>query len=243
PTGKIAFFMSKLSGTTGSVFAIAYQAVYFIPQIQAILEFFVSDIFSEVDEEVRKDKSLQLWKKYGNFVIGGSILIVAATAAVVGWQNYRQSEATAQGDQFYEATVFLADKKFEDASAAFADLAENGNDGYRGLARLRQAEALMSAGKGAEALDVYDALAADSEVGKEFSSLARILAAYYLLDNGSTDDVRSRVEGLTEPGSVFFASAQEIVALSYLKDGNRDEARRLLSALKEDAAAPQGVKA
>ncbi len=38
----------------------------------------MSDIFSEVDEEVRKDRSLELWAKYGKYVIGGSVIFIVS---------------------------------------------------------------------------------------------------------------------------------------------------------------------
>jgi len=49
--------------------------------LTAALAFFVADIFNEVDEDVRKDKSLALWKAYGKYVIGAEGLIVVATAS------------------------------------------------------------------------------------------------------------------------------------------------------------------
>ncbi|MBL4740823.1 MAG: tetratricopeptide repeat protein [Sneathiella sp.] len=203
----------------------------------------MSDIFGEVDDEVRKDKSLVLWNKYGKFVIVGAVLLVAATAGTVGWKNYQLSQAQAQGKQFEEAVGFAAAKKFDEASTAFATLAEGGDVGYEALSRLRQAAALISAGNGAEALDVYDALAANENVGEEFSSIAGILAGYYLINNGSTEDVRKRVSGLAAAGGMWAASAKELLALSDLKDGKIADARTLLDELKQDASAPQGVKA
>jgi len=203
----------------------------------------VSDIFGEVDEEVRKDKSIVLWNKYGKFVIGAAVLLIAATAGTVGWKNYQLSQAQAQGQQFEQAVGFATAKKFEEASIAFAALAEGGDVGYEALARLRQAAALISAGNGAEALEVYDALAANEDVGEEFSSVAGILAGYYLINNGSTEDVRARVSGLADAGGMWAASAKELLALSNLKDGKIADARSLLGELKDDASAPQGVKA
>ena len=46
--------------------------------------FALSDIFREIDEELRRDSLAQLWKKYGHYVIGLAVLIVIATAAIVG---------------------------------------------------------------------------------------------------------------------------------------------------------------
>ena len=43
----------------------------------------MSDIFNEVDEEVRREKLKRLWDRYQVFIIGGAILIVGL---VGGWR-------------------------------------------------------------------------------------------------------------------------------------------------------------
>jgi len=202
----------------------------------------VADIFNEVDEDVRKEKSLALWKAYGKYVIAGAVVIVLATASYVGWQNYTQNQSAEQGARFEAAVAMVADSKLAGAATEFSALAKDGNAGYKPLSLLREAAALTEAGKGAEALDVYTALGEDSSVDEEFSSLAHLLAGYYLLDNGTTDEVRSRVEGISGAGSIWSASASELVGLSYLKDGNTAKAREVLTALQDDATAPADVK-
>ena len=42
---------------------------------------FVSDIFHEVDEEVRREQLKKLWDRYGNYVVAAAFLLVAAVAA------------------------------------------------------------------------------------------------------------------------------------------------------------------
>jgi hypothetical protein len=43
----------------------------------------MSDIFQEVEEDVRRERYEKLWKKYGNYIIALAVLIVAGVAA---WQ-------------------------------------------------------------------------------------------------------------------------------------------------------------
>ncbi|MEH6525232.1 MAG: tetratricopeptide repeat protein [Sneathiella sp.] len=202
----------------------------------------MADIFSEVDEDVRKDKSLALWKRYGNYVIGAAVLIVVGTASYVGWQNYTLSQSASQGAAFQAAAALVAENKLDEGAASFATLAEEGNAGYRALAQLREASALVESGNGSEALEIYNQLAADSSVDKEFSSLADLLAGYYLLDNGTTEEVRTKVATIAEAGSIWSASANELIALSFLQDGEKTKAVEMLTQLKNDASAPPDVK-
>lgn len=202
----------------------------------------MSDIFSEVDEEVRKDKSVELWNKYGKLVIGGSILIVAATASVVGWQNYQLQQAQTQGAEFRDAVTLTSENKFDEAAAQFGLLAKEGSAGYQALASLRQADAYIKAGKGAEALAIYDAIGNNTDIDQEFTALARIMAAFYQLNNGSTEEVRTRLSGLEGPESIWSATAKELLALADLKDGNIEKARTAFKALSEEAGIPLGIK-
>ncbi len=41
----------------------------------------MADIFSEVDEEVRRERLKQLWDRYGIFLIALAVLIVAGIGA------------------------------------------------------------------------------------------------------------------------------------------------------------------
>jgi hypothetical protein len=202
----------------------------------------VADIFSEVDEDVRKEKSLELWKKYGKYVIGGAVLIVVGTASYVAWQNYTVSQSASQGAAFEAAAALVSENKLAEGAASFGALAEEGNAGYRALSRLREAGLLVETGKGSEALAIYNELAADSSVDEEFSSLANLLAGYYLLDNGTTQEARDQVGPLVQAGSIWTASATELVALTYLQDGESSKAIEMLTALKNDASTPNDIK-
>jgi len=46
----------------------------------------VSQLFDEIDEDVRRDQLKKLWEKYSILIIAGVILIIAA---VGGWRGYQ----------------------------------------------------------------------------------------------------------------------------------------------------------
>ena len=48
----------------------------------------MADIFQEVDEDLRRDRATALWRKYGIYVLGVAIALVAGTAAWSGWRYY-----------------------------------------------------------------------------------------------------------------------------------------------------------
>jgi len=86
----------------------------------------VSDIFREVDEEVRRERLEQLWKRYGSYITAAALVVVACVGAWRGYLYWEERKA-AEAGAAYEAASGLADAgKHSEAEAAFAKLASEG---------------------------------------------------------------------------------------------------------------------
>ena len=73
----------------------------------------MADIFQEVDEEVRRDKAAEFWKKHQNLILGLAVLIVLASAGFRYWQYEKEKAEQAAGDQFQAAIAALQAGKAE----------------------------------------------------------------------------------------------------------------------------------
>src|SRR5579864_6501543 len=51
----------------------------------------VSDIFREIEEELRRDNLLKLWQRYAKYIIGGVVLVLVIAGLVVAWRQYATS--------------------------------------------------------------------------------------------------------------------------------------------------------
>src|SRR5437868_9600277 len=118
----------------------------------------MSDIFREIDEELRRDNFAKLWERYGQYVVGLAVIIVLATAGTVGWREYQARVQRAESIR-YAAAVELAQKN-ELARAAddFAALARTSGGGQATLARLQEAALRSRAGDEAAAIAAYKAI-------------------------------------------------------------------------------------
>jgi hypothetical protein len=202
---------------------------------------FVADIFQEVDEEVRRERLNELWKRYGTLVIAACFLIVAG---VGGWRAYEylQSKKAGQTGIAFEQAVTLAGAgKHGEAEAAFAKIAATGTTGYRELASLRAAAELAQTDKSA-AVKAYDALAANNSFGPVISDLATVRAGLLLVDTASYADMRKRLEPLTAPDRTFRHTARELLALSAWKSGDMTSARKWTDMMMSDPDTPSGTR-
>ena len=205
-------------------------------------ELAVSEIFKEVDEEVRQERYLQLWKQYGAYAIAGVAGVVVLTAGFMGWQEYQRSAREAESVHYTAALRLSRIGDTNAAADAFGDLAASTSSGYGVLARLQQAGALAPSSSTA-AVELYDRIAADSGVPKVFRDLARLRAAMLLIDTTAPNDLYPRFEPLIGDDNPWRFVAREMKALVDLQAGNVEEARAAYKRLVDDADAPQGVRA
>ena len=159
----------------------------------------MSELFDEVDEDVRRDQLKKLWEKYSFVIIAGAILIIAS---VGGWRGYQYVEAkkAAEAGAAFDKAVELSDaNKHAEAEAAFADLVAKAPFGYRVLSRLRLAAEAASRDPQAAA-KMFDEIAADRSVGVAEQDLARIRAAQLLLESTSYPNMKAAPRSLCRAG-------------------------------------------
>ena len=203
----------------------------------------MSDVFREVDEEIRKDRALTLWNRYGRFLIGGVVGVVAATAAWQGWTAWSLSQRQADAETFLDGLSLMAQERPGDAEAAFAQLAADAGAGYQALARLQQAAVLVAVGDSAAGVAVYDALAEDGGLDRTFRDLASLLAAQSLMDTADSQTLARRLEPLLAESNPWRFSARALIGLAAIRHGDLGVARSSFTQLADDPATPQGIRA
>lgn len=197
----------------------------------------MSDIFHEVDEEVRREQLNKLWQRYGIYFLALCVLIVAGVGAWRGYEYWQTKKAGEAGTAYEEAAKLAEAGKHQEAEVAFAKLATDGTAGYKVLARLRSAADLSSTDSKA-AVAAYDAIAADSSAGQTIRDLAVIRAGYLQVDTAPYSELQSRLEPLTGKDRAFRHSAREILALSAWKSGDMAAARNWTDLMMTDPQTP-----
>jgi hypothetical protein len=201
----------------------------------------VSELFNEVDEEVRRDQLKKLWDQYSIYIVAGALLIIAAVGGWRGYQYLETRKAAEAGAAFDRAVDLSEQNKHAEAETAFIDLAAKAPSGYRVLARLRAAAEAGNRDPQAAA-KMYDDIAADRSVGAAEQDLARIRAAGLLLETSSYPNMLARLEAATAPGSTFRHTARELLALSAWRANDATAARKWLDLIANDGETPPSLR-
>jgi hypothetical protein len=201
----------------------------------------VSELFDEVDEEVRREQLKKLWDKYSIYIIAAMILIVAAVGGWRGYQYLEAKKAAEAGAAFDKAVELSEANKHAEAEAAFADLVAKAPSGYRVLSRLRLAAEIANRDAPAAA-KMYDEIAADRSVGVADQDLARIRAAQLLLESTSYPNMKERLEAAAAPGATFRHTARELLALSAWRANDAAATRQWLDMIANDGETPPSLR-
>jgi hypothetical protein len=201
----------------------------------------VSELFDEVDEEVRREQLKKLWEKYSLFIVGAALLVIAAVGGWRGYEYLEAKKAAEAGDAFNKAVELSEQNKHAEAQAAFADLAAKAPSGYRMLARIRAAAEEADRDPKAAA-KMFDDIAADRSIGTEEQALARVRAAGLLLDSASYGDILQRLQPDTAPDATFRHAARELLALSAYRANDATAARKWLDMIEADNETPPSLR-
>lgn len=196
----------------------------------------------EVDEELRKDQAVALWRRWGVVAI---VVIVVALAALGGWlwwQSHRQNVAGEQGVKFNQALDDLGANQPAKAAPALTELAKDGTVGYAALAKFTEADVLLQKNDLKGAAAKFAAVAGDDKVAQPLRDLALVRQTTAEYDSLQPQVVIDRMRPLAVKGNAWFGSAGEMTAVAHLRMGRRDLAGRLFGDIARDNGVPQSIR-
>ncbi len=202
----------------------------------------MSDVFNEVDEDVRHEQWQKLFRAYGGYVIGAVVSFVAVFAGSIAWTDYQAGQRQLESQRYAVASQTLVGGDAVLAAQQFGALADDAAEGYGALARLREADALAKAGDLTSAVATFDRLADDGDADTAFRDLARLFAVYQLMDSAPREELDRRLAPLLAEGSPWRASARELSGLIAYRAGEISRARGLFTTIVEDSASPSMVR-
>ena len=200
------------------------------------------DLFREVDEEVRQDRYIKIWKRYGIYVSALVVTIILITVGVVVWRDIERSALESSSEVLISAIESSSDRQNE-ALEQFKIIGDEGNEGYRLLAKLREGAILSKMGDISGAVLVYDSIALDNSQDVIYRDLASVLAVSHGMSIMSLGEVEDRLASIIVEINPWRYSARELLATAIMVSGDKKRAIKEFKPLVDDIKAPAGVRA
>jgi hypothetical protein len=190
----------------------------------------------EVNEEVRRDRMFNLFRRYGWIAVAAVLLLVGGAA----WNEWRASQEQAQAEAMGDAIV--AALNLETASARAAALQEIEVTQASAIVQLLSAAQLASDDRGDEAVAQLTAVHSNEALPLIYRQIAEF-KSLVIADAGQSVEIRRNgFEDLISSGSALRVLSEEQLALLDIAANDEGGALVRLQRLLEDSEITPGIR-
>ncbi len=200
----------------------------------------MTDIFEEVEEQLRSDRYRQLFLKYWPHIAGLAVAALVVALAFWGYDTYRTREAAKASEAYAAALDNLQKGDLSGADVQFGEAAKDSPPGYKALALMQQGGIRLANGDTAGAVKLFDQAAAVAP-DKIIGDIARLKSAFALMDTAPYAAISERLQPLQDAKRPYYVAAREALAMAKLKAGMLKQARADFVVLTLLPAATQAV--
>jgi hypothetical protein len=198
-------------------------------------------LIQEVDEDLRREQYLRLWRLYGKYGIAALVAIVLGVAGHQVWLNLRDRQFQQQAARFAAAQTLAVSGDKTQSLAKLAEIAGNDGSGFAVAAAFERVELQIDAGDAAGASAGLEALS-QSTAPQIFRDLAVLKLVMLSLDKGDPEILSKRLQPLADKTNPWRFTATELLALLSERHGDRAAASLHYKQLADDADAPQNIR-
>ena len=198
----------------------------------------MSDILRQVDEELRQDRLLNLWRRYRIYLIGGLILLIGS---VLGYQINKSLNKS-----FYESEVekYINKSDLIDFNQTIEGL--NGIDNSNqllisGIAQIKIAKLLMQNGKMQESKSKLLEIINEGKADPIITDLAIYFYLMSNLNDISIDEINIYLGSNKLENSTFKYLFKETIAIKNLLAGNIKLSKERFDELINDENTPRDI--
>ncbi len=200
----------------------------------------MSDILRQVDEDLRKDRLLSIWRSYRIYIIGTILIILIALSS---YQYYLSSIKSKNETIVAEYISALNLTDINVSIDRLSELDESSNTYIKGLAKLKRAELYFVIEKKDQALELLKSISSDTSLDQTIRDLALykfLMVQLDILDNNTFFEIIDS-EHLKE--SNFKYLFKELKALKLLIEGDSINSLKIFESIISDENSPIELKA
>jgi hypothetical protein len=196
----------------------------------------------EVDENLRRDQMRDFFKAYGNWLIAGVVLFLAASGGLIWWRQHQVQRHEAQVEELAAIYNDIGAGNAGQAPQKLDALSSSASKAVRGSALFARAALALQQNDTKTAIATYKTIAGDSGLPQPYRDIALIRQTALEFDQLQPQDLIARLQPLAKPGEPWFGSAGEMTALALAKQGKSAEAGQLFAAIAKDRSVPSTIR-
>ena len=197
----------------------------------------------EVDEELRREQVSNLFTRFGKWIIGGAILLLAVIGGLIWWNHQKDVAAGKQSEKLVQVIEQLDANNARGASAGIDELAASSGEAYRAAALFARANAQIQTNAVPAAIATLRGIAADESLDQPWRDAAVIRQTQLEYDQLQPAQVVQRLQPYAQAGNPWFGTAGEMTAIALMRQQRYPQAAQMFAAMARDPSVPEGIKA
>ncbi len=201
----------------------------------------MSDVFQEVDEDIRQERYKTIWKRYRYYFISIIMVLIIAVATNAFLRHKNFKKVNERSDKFFNA-VSISNSNSDEALKLLNEFSktELKSSQYNVVLSLF-IEAAINREKQdfSAALNVYSQIAKMENIDIFYIDYANLCAAETLISSGDIEAAIIMLEMLIKNNSPLLLIAKEYLGYVEISKGNYEKSKTLFEEIYEDASSSQ----
>ena len=197
----------------------------------------MANIFREVDEDIRKERYINLFRKYGIYVIAIIVIIVGTLAGIQFYSGYQVNK----NELLFAKYINIIENNSDDTLEKLSDSGNTSNLFLNGMYLLKRSDLLVASGQ----IDQATLLLSEAIENNALNKIHNDVAIYKLLminiEKLSIEEIKSYQNKLISEVDAFYLT-EELIAIKFLIEGQKEDAIKKFSELSTNNSVPIEIK-
>ena len=197
----------------------------------------MANIFREVDEDIRKERYINLFRKYGVYVIAIIVIIVGTLAGIQFYSGYQVNK----NEMLFAEYINIIENNSDDTLEILSDSGNTSNLFLNGMYLLKRSDLLVASGQ----IDQATLLLSEAIENNALNKIHNDVAIYKLLminiETLSIEEIKSYQNKLISEVDAFYLT-EELIAIKFLIEGQKEDAIKKFSELSTNNSVPIEIK-
>jgi hypothetical protein len=197
----------------------------------------MANIFREVDEDIRKERYINLFRKYGVYAIAIIVIIVGTLAVIQFYSGYQVNK----NEMLFAEYINIIENNSDDTLEKLSDSGNTSNLFLNGMYLLKRSDLLVASGQ----IDQATLLLSEAIENNTLNKIHNDVAIYKLLminiETLNIEEIKSYQNKLISEVDAFYL-IEELIAIKFLIEGQKEDAIKKFSELSTNNSVPIEIK-
>ena len=202
----------------------------------------MTNIFNEVDEDIRKERYKSLWGKYGKYLIGLVLSIIVIFSLIQYLISKDISDNKKLLNEYFSALESIENSQFDLANESLNNIYNDNNSTLAAFSGFKLSESYLINGNKIEAISILENILSNDSLEKIYRELALYKYMMINFDQMIIGDIEIKIRSINNNESHLKPYFNELIGIKYIAMGDKTKASIIFNELSSSESTPFDLK-